>query len=342
MYVCSSASTFVSSDGDHLCIRQPNCFRSDWRWESPWNYVLYRVPISHHGRISNSDPIWREPGMIFKWNVAPPTPRARNQTHNSDGLYGQIDFGHTDDFRLRGGMRHGDTFFQFCCTRYACRVEEVASVVSLVADRRMRDSGRVSMSSKDAGPALRCYMNPSDMERLMLCSKILGNVPMEAGCKAFHNRIRGTVTDRMYNLPASIRGGVESDSLGPMRGFMVAGVLYGGLHLLAWNAPFASDTEQKLWRISGAMIASSGPALAVVGMLIGFLVNPLKPGPDSWFWGPIENVGIGLVWSFGPLFSALYTFCRFYLVVEVFLQLERLPQSAYEQPPWSPYFPHIN
>ena len=45
-------------------------------------------------------------------------------------------------------------------------------------------------------------------------------------------------------------------------GLLLAGVLYGGLHLLAWNVPFASRVERILWRFSGILITSAGVGFA--------------------------------------------------------------------------------
>jgi hypothetical protein len=51
-------------------------------------------------------------------------------------------------------------------------------------------------------------------------------------------------------------------------GLGATGLAYGGLHCLAWNAPFASDTERLLWRLSSVTVASTG-FLAVLGALVG-------------------------------------------------------------------------
>lgn len=48
-----------------------------------------------------------------------------------------------------------------------------------------------------------------------------------------------------------------------MTGLMLAGTVYGGLHLLAWNGPLAKPDEQWLWRCACIIVASPGP-LALV------------------------------------------------------------------------------
>lgn len=40
-------------------------------------------------------------------------------------------------------------------------------------------------------------------------------------------------------------------------------------------------------------------------------------------------------------FGVLFLFARVYLIVECFLNLTHLPSSAYQDPSWTQYFPHI-
>ena len=84
--------------------------------------------------------------------------------------------------------------------------------------------------------------------------------------EAIHHRespFVDTVSDRMKNWPDAnalhVIGGDRYDiyfSSGVA--IAIAVLLYGGLHLLAWNAPFASRVEQVSWRLSGTYIAGSG------------------------------------------------------------------------------------
>ena len=123
-------------------------------------------------------------------------------------------------------------------------------------------------------------------------------------------------------------------------GLILSGLLYGGLHLLAWKMPFASRTECILWRFSGIFIISTG--LGFRG-LTGFY------GADIVWRNVSENrrdpFGRLLVVLSILLSSAIclgYLLARTFLVVECFLQLSRLTPSAYETPAWSAYFPHIS
>lgn len=92
----------------------------------------------------------------------------------------------------------------------------------------------------------------SDMRRwqLALACEDLAEVP------------RQLLMDRIRNLPRF----EDHEQYIPLYvGFGVVSLIYGGLHCLAWNAPFASTQETILWRLSSVVIAASGllvPALS--------------------------------------------------------------------------------
>lgn len=112
--------------------------------------------------------------------------------------------------------------------------------------------------------------------------------------------------------------------------FTIAGLLYGGLHLIAWNSPFISRTQRLLWRISGIAIAASGPALLML-KLISFLVACIVV---------VDNGEIMVVVVMGCFL--FYLFARTFLVIECFLSFAYLPSSIIQLPVWSQYFPHIS
>ena len=128
-------------------------------------------------------------------------------------------------------------------------------------------------------------------------------------------------------------------------GLMVSGLLYGGLHLLAWKMPFASRAECILWRFSGIFIISTG--LGFTG-LKGFIkaYSVYKSARNHIDFADTLSITEVLFNAFVILFTFTlclgYLLARTFLVVECFLQLSRLPASAYETPEWSAYFPHIS
>ena len=136
--------------------------------------------------------------------------------------------------------------------------------------------------------------------------------------------------------------------------FSIAAVLYGGLHLLAWEAPFGSSAKQFLWRASGLLLVMSGPVL-----LLDFPLT-LTIGWQNFFEEKIYEsltflaTGVFILLEFcsvvtfvAPLtlilggFVMAYIPARIFLIVECCLQLGRLPPGAYMTPDWSKYFPHI-
>jgi hypothetical protein len=120
------------------------------------------------------------------------------------------------------------------------------------------------------------------------------------------------------------------------------------MHLLAWNAPFATSIQQLFWRISGITIVSTGPIflLARVVPFVGtealgrfyhrFLTETERP-ETAWM---IDSWKL-LVWL--PLFLVvlLYISARVYLVVQSFISLAHLPNSIFVEPSWSRYWPHL-
>ncbi len=119
-------------------------------------------------------------------------------------------------------------------------------------------------------------------------------------------------------------------------GLILAGLLYGGIHLLAWKVPFASRVERILWRFSGIFIISAG--VGFTG-LKGYYKAAVKLSREL---DGIYSIPCAGFWYFCMSTTCLgYLLARTFLVVECFLQLSRLPASAYETLEWSVYFPHI-
>ncbi|KAL8720713.1 MAG: hypothetical protein Q9181_007860 [Wetmoreana brouardii] len=105
--------------------------------------------------------------------------------------------------------------------------------------------------------------------------------------------------------------------------FCVAGIIYGGLHALAWFARFNSWVEQLLWRISACM---------VMGGL--FIILSLEKVNNSSYLVDTWEI---LIY---PVLLA-YMLARAYLVVESFINLSHLPAGVYDVPRWTVYFPHV-
>lgn len=147
-------------------------------------------------------------------------------------------------------------------------------------------------------------------------------------------------------------------------GFAVAGVLYGGLHMLAWDAPFSSRLEQILWRVAASSVTVGPLLLAPVAFVFeqkflghgaAELVRTLRgleltgirgtggrkaSGVALWVTSAVAVLLIPLC-ALAPLLWFSYALGRVYLVVECFKNVAHLPEGVFEDVNWSPYLPHI-
>lgn len=181
--------------------------------------------------------------------------------------------------------------------------------------------------------------------------------------------LRSRLKLRQWNIVLNIR------SVQLALAVTVSGILYGGIHLVAWDATeFPSPVEKMLWRISALMVAGNGMMLALYGRLLsshqaeemGGFISTWMPGrqrkvlaqqplssdkdpraPKMWLrlWRWMGR----LVWSMllitgsvtMPLLWFSYVLARVYLVVESLRTLAYLPPGAFQTPSWPAYFPHI-
>ncbi|KAL8685352.1 MAG: hypothetical protein Q9218_007819 [Villophora microphyllina] len=143
----------------------------------------------------------------------------------------------------------------------------------------------------------------------------------------------------------------------------VSGILYGGLHLVAWNAIFPSRNEQILWRTSALCVACNGLLLGLAAQVstspvvrralyqISSLRHPRKTRPMfmegdhphmfDWALHSVWVLLFGISIIALPLLWFSYVAARVFLVVESFKDLSYLPSGAFDTPTWSAYFPHI-
>ena len=187
------------------------------------------------------------------------------------------------------------------------------------------------------------------------------------------------VCDRAPNFPLP---GDFQDNWLLYLGFCLLGLIYGGLHCAAWNAPFATDVEALLWRISSVAASSAGILLPILwelssenedtkylGKPLGWvfrrvlekfngLINGLRDNASqepglrrlllsgisifAGFFFPLTLLVLVVRWAFVFGFILLYCVARVYLVVECFINLAHLPDSAFQVPQWSQYMPHIS
>lgn len=118
-------------------------------------------------------------------------------------------------------------------------------------------------------------------------------------------------------------------------GFFLAGFFYGGVHLVVWNRPFRGEIDKLFWKWSSITLLVSGIP-AVIWYLAG-VFHDLDPS----CWTLTKRTFLYSSATCFYLFMPLYIFARIFIVVECFLDVFHLPDSAFEVPRWSQYFPHI-
>lgn len=116
-------------------------------------------------------------------------------------------------------------------------------------------------------------------------------------------------------------------------------LIYGGIHLAAWNFDFPSHVESILWKVSSFIIMGLIPVVLLLFLLGVFVGEYLT----SWntFLSVEENIEIAYVMGLAILGFLLYGFARIFLVVESFISLRHVPIGVYAAVPWVQNIPHV-
>lgn len=131
---------------------------------------------------------------------------------------------------------------------------------------------------------------------------------------------------------------------GLLLAFNASGVLYGGLHLLAWNAEFSTDIQKGLWRLASLLIMIIMPASTIILLtenLMFMVIDAKKVGyriMEALYEGLHRRGVMQVSFLLGLL---AYLCARVYLVVECFISLLHSPVEVYNLPVWSAYVLHI-
>jgi hypothetical protein len=110
---------------------------------------------------------------------------------------------------------------------------------------------------------------------------------------------------------------------------ILVAIVYGGMHLLAWQYHFQTQAESTLWRIASLITAASGIVLRAQHAFL--------------LWEPSEEAGV--VWVLRLLMICcsilVLVVARSFLVIESFRALPNSPVSVYDIPKWTIYLPHF-
>lgn len=136
-------------------------------------------------------------------------------------------------------------------------------------------------------------------------------------------------------VPNDYNRGSDADGHGDFLGLIIGSMVFGGIHLAAWNFDFPTRIEQILWW------ASSIYCTAFVFVLAFYAI--IKDPTESLVLRHFERfIDEDILYNFWPSVIMLsYVFARVFLLVEVFRTLFFLPPDAY-QSTWAINFPHVS
>lgn len=125
---------------------------------------------------------------------------------------------------------------------------------------------------------------------------------------------------------------------------IAASALYGGLHLVAWSAPFPSYTQRLLWRISAVIVTASGLPIGVLFVAFGNVTKTAHMIHRRTVWMTIFWIMLHLtvIPALAFLLLGIYVVARAYLLVECFISLAYSPPGVFSVPNWAAYVPHIS
>ena len=189
----------------------------------------------------------------------------------------------------------------------------------------VRGTGYVKLTANDIDYLKRVLSGRETMK--------LGRVFLED--KHFRYHVDRRVPDFPINRNSLDKDG-ETSVILAVSGFPLTTLIYGLVHILAWNAPFASTEQSFLWRLSSVSIVFS--AVIFIFLFGGLGVSTVHPHSNHGAFAQLKEI---IVWGCG-MFVLLYVVARVYIVVEAFIDIGYLPEAVYTTPDWTGYFPHFS
>lgn len=202
------------------------------------------------------------------------------------------------------------------------------------------------------------HLHPRDLLRWRLAHAAIGRYDLAHDLQKRHasprngTHLHSRVTLRQRNILFNIH------SAHVVIGIALSSLLYGGLHLLAWNAKFPSRAEQLLWRISALCVSCNGILFSCWGRVVSgdtarswfdtfrsYMSQAFHGDRRHQFFRVLQAAPLLVVFLLSsaviaPLWLS-YVLARVYLVVESFKNLAHLPPDAFQTPTWPAYFPHV-
>jgi hypothetical protein len=127
---------------------------------------------------------------------------------------------------------------------------------------------------------------------------------------------------------------------GHFAGLFFGPYCYGILHTVAGPSIFPSQIEALMWRAASATIYATGPCFWIIMYFIGHMCELSKPQATAKVLVKfLRSLLSRIILYLFSLLSLWYIFCRAFIVVESFIMLAPIPDTALHVPTWAAYIP---
>ncbi|PVF92169.1 hypothetical protein CPB86DRAFT_717954 [Serendipita vermifera] len=122
---------------------------------------------------------------------------------------------------------------------------------------------------------------------------------------------------------------------------MIAGIIFGGVHCLAWSFPFPSNTDKILWQYSSVVMILV-PVLLCLST-VAILFKRKYDGEGNYHSSYFCAEALARPLLFISLFPGafMYISARVLTMYLAFKTLDSLPESAFKTVPWTQLIPHV-
>ncbi|TFK59873.1 hypothetical protein BDN72DRAFT_780140 [Pluteus cervinus] len=120
------------------------------------------------------------------------------------------------------------------------------------------------------------------------------------------------------------------------------GMIFAGIHFIAWNSHFPTHVELLLWRFSSLVVLIVPFLVGLLGILLGdWQFDPSNGNAFDMYNVPIAIIlsilQLGL-YVLGPI---LYILARVSLIVQALISLRDLQPPVFQNVDWTSYIPHL-
>ncbi|TFK59411.1 hypothetical protein BDN72DRAFT_865170 [Pluteus cervinus] len=120
------------------------------------------------------------------------------------------------------------------------------------------------------------------------------------------------------------------------------GMIFAGIHFIAWNSNFPTHVELLLWRSSSLVVLVIPFLVGLLGIILGdWDFNP-KGNRGFGKWGAVATAILKPIqWVLYILGPILYILARVSLIVQAFISLRDLQPKVFQNVSWTSYIPHL-